>query len=68
MLFSDIDECAVHNFDCEQICNNLNGSAECKCHSGLRVDLSNPKKCVGELISKFLPDENFDFKNQNDLF
>lgn len=49
MLFSDIDECAVHNFGCEQICNNLNGSAECKCHSGLRVDKSNPKKCVGEL-------------------
>jgi hypothetical protein len=47
LLTSDIDECSEDNFGCEQICHNLNGSAECRCHAGLAVDGENPKKCVG---------------------
>lgn len=37
--------------ECEQICNNLPGTFECACHPGLRVDLDNVKKCIGEFFS-----------------
>lgn len=53
---SDINECD-QGFGCEQICNNLPGSAECKCHHGLQVDTEDDKKCIGKFEVIFKSDE-----------
>ena len=46
LLFLDIDECARNNGDCEQICNNIEGSFECQCEDGYLLDVDG-KQCTG---------------------
>ena len=41
----DINECQDRNGDCEQICNNSQGSYNCACGGGYIPDKSNRKKC-----------------------
>ena len=42
----DINECAVENGGCGQICNNLPGTYECKCEDGYLLD-TNSHSCSG---------------------
>lgn len=36
--FSDIDECEISG-SCEHLCNNTDGSYNCDCHYGYRLDV-----------------------------
>ena len=52
VLFAvDIDECALGNGNCDQICTNTLGSFECSCDSGFLLK-SDERGCEGELIMK----------------
>ena len=42
----DIDECAINNGGCEQICSNTDGGYYCMCQTGYFVDNTN---CTGQL-------------------
>lgn len=44
----DIDECQDNNGGCEQKCQNKLGSFECSCNSGLQIDTTNGKTCIGK--------------------
>ncbi|XP_068682562.1 uncharacterized protein [Montipora foliosa] len=41
----DVDECQSIS-DCMQICENTNGSYNCKCHADFEVDPEDPKNCI----------------------
>ncbi|XP_068728477.1 mucin-like protein isoform X2 [Montipora capricornis] len=41
----DVDECQSVS-DCMQICENTNGSYNCKCHADFEVDPEDPKNCI----------------------
>ncbi|XP_053387247.1 uncharacterized protein LOC123541978 [Mercenaria mercenaria] len=41
----DIDECEVNNGGCDQNCTNTDGSFECTCKSGYRVDSRDSSAC-----------------------
>ncbi|KNC24941.1 hypothetical protein FF38_08702, partial [Lucilia cuprina] len=43
----DIDECAIKNGGCEQLCQNLPGSFQCTCESGLQIDTLTGNTCIG---------------------
>lgn len=47
----DIDECAKFGSHCSQICENLEGSFECKCRPGFRLY---DERCVAEGDGPFL--------------
>ena len=38
MLFIDIDECKISGIRCGQKCQNLEGSYECKCFPGYKLE------------------------------
>ena len=42
----DINECAIMNGNCSQICTNTNGSFMCSCNSGYQLN-SNNQSCIG---------------------
>ena len=44
--YSDSDECAVNNGQCEQVCTNNVGSFRCSCRNGFILD-SNGFNCSG---------------------
>ena len=44
LFILDINECAVDNGGCDEVCINTNGSYSCQCDSGLKL-LSNKKSC-----------------------
>ena len=44
---SDIDECMEEIHDCEQICNNVNGSYTCSCNPGYIIDVD-LRSCNGK--------------------
>ena len=44
---TDVNECAIDNGGCEQVCNNTVGSYYCSCHSGYRLDVDD-HRCHGE--------------------
>ena len=46
-LFQDVDECAINNGGCEQVCNNTIGSFLCKCVTGYQLD-ENGFNCSGK--------------------
>lgn len=46
ILITDINECDTNNENCEQICENSQGSYQCKCHSGF--SLHKKHKCYGK--------------------
>ena len=35
---ADIDECAADDHGCQQLCRNIDGSFECYCRAGYRLD------------------------------
>ena len=45
-LLSDVDECTNNNGGCEQLCENKEGSHECKCNSGFTLE-GDGKSCKG---------------------
>ena len=45
-LLSDINECDMNNGDCEHLCVNKEGSFECKCNVGYRLQ-PDKKTCKG---------------------
>ena len=45
-VFADIDECAISNGGCEQLCTNLPGTYECSCISGYHKS-KDSKRCEG---------------------
>ena len=47
LLYTDINECEWDNGDCDQICNNEQGSYSCACWSGYTLDY-NGKTCIGQ--------------------
>ena len=49
LSFKDINECAVNNGDCEQLCNNSIGSYWCSCVAGYTLDTNN-MNCSGTQI------------------
>ena len=40
-LFTDINECAINNAGCSQVCNNTEGSYYCDCYPGYELGLNN---------------------------
>ena len=52
-LFSDIDECAVDNGGCSQICVNKPGSHECQCQDGYLLG-DDGKLCNGKNYNSIL--------------
>ncbi len=46
IFVSDFDECSFHS-PCEHECNNLEGSYECLCPSGYRLDVDG-HSCIGK--------------------
>jgi len=49
---SDVNECAINNGGCEQICNNTIGSFICTCGSGYQLD-ENRMNCSGKIWIDF---------------
>ena len=45
--YSDVDECAIANGECEQRCINTEGSFYCDCHEGHALESDN-RTCEGE--------------------
>ena len=43
-----MDECAINNGGCEQMCHNIIGSFYCTCGSGYQLD-ENGLNCTGKL-------------------
>ncbi|XP_060570002.1 uncharacterized protein LOC132728362, partial [Ruditapes philippinarum] len=41
----DVDECADNEDICDQVCTNTEGSFECMCRGGYKVDSENKSKC-----------------------
>lgn len=50
LYVTDEDECAVNNGGCSHKCLNTEGSYECVCPKGFKVQY-NQRVCVGECIS-----------------
>jgi len=50
VVHSDIDECAVDNGGCWQICTNLPGNLTCSCHIGYTLT-DDGKMCAGKHAS-----------------
>ena len=48
-LGPDINECAMYNGNCSQICTNTNGSYLCSCSSGYGLNADN-RTCTGEPV------------------
>ena len=48
-LLSDLNECEVDNGRCEQICDDLTPSYECRCWDGYRLE-ENGLNCTGILL------------------
>jgi len=46
---ADINECAMHNGNCSQLCSNNIGSFACSCHTGFRM-APDKRTCVGEFL------------------
>ena len=53
VLLSDIDECAVDNGGCDEICVNHNGSYLCQCDSDLQL-LSDKRSCGCEWYENYI--------------
>ena len=49
---TDINECAVLNGNCSQICTNRNGSYSCSCYAGYQL-LADKRSCNGEYLTMF---------------
>lgn len=61
----DINECAMHNGNCSQLCSNNIGSFACSCHTGFRMapdkrtcvdvdECSNPSSCpTGSCVNTY---------------
>ena len=49
IFYSDLNECAVDNGQCEQECSNNVGSFICSCTQGYRLD-SNGFNCSGKMV------------------
>ena len=45
-----MNECALNNGDCDQICNNTVGSFQCSCNRGYRLNL-NRMTCSGRITA-----------------
>ena len=53
-LHTDIDECATLNGNCSYICTNTNGSYQCSCRSGYKLDIDTIS-CIGKYrVAKLL--------------
>ena len=52
-ICKDIDECISNNGNCEQLCNNFNGSYSCSCNSGYQLD-QNQRNCTGIVLIYFI--------------
>ena len=64
---ADIDECAVNNGSCVDVCTNTNGSYFCSCNAGSLLG-ANAKTCTGkwtQITQSHLPLQ-FDLKNKNE--
>ena len=46
IIITDINECDTNNGNCDQICENSQGSYQCECHSGF--SLQGKHKCYGK--------------------
>ena len=47
-LTVDVNECALNNGGCEQVCNNSVGSFQCSCNRGYRLNLDR-MNCSGNM-------------------
>ena len=52
VLTSDVDECAINNGGCEQMCSNTIGSFYCTCESGYQLD-EDGMNCSGKIYTDF---------------
>jgi hypothetical protein len=62
----DVNECMSNNGGCEQTCVNSEGSYECICSSGSRLD-SDGKGCVGKYNKNVAPSISSLLDRQADL-
>ena len=46
---SDVNECAVSNGGCEQVCTDVSLGNNCSCYSGYSLD-ANLKNCTGKRV------------------
>ena len=49
LYFSDTDECATGDNNCEQVCINLSGTYECDCNDGYEL-LANGYGCQSKAM------------------
>ena len=47
---SDINECAVDNAGCQEVCTNIPGSYMCSCNDGFQLD-ENKHNCSGMQVN-----------------
>ena len=52
MLTVDVNECALNNGGCDQVCDNSVGSFQCSCNRGYRLNLDR-MTCSGRITIKF---------------
>jgi len=46
VFISDNDECKLKTHDCEQLCNNIEGSYQCTCLAGFTLN-TDQRNCTG---------------------
>ena len=57
-----MDECAINNGGCEQMCNNTIGSFYCSCGSGYQLD-ENGMNCSGKIYWTDFPQQLNDMES-----
>ena len=64
MWFVDVNECLTDNGECEQRCDNIDGSYQCSCWNGFELTSDNntctgmkmAMQCIANIIYHFISD------------
>ena len=51
IIYTDINECARNDGDCDDVCTNLQGSHQCSCVKGnLTLNQKDKQTCIGKCM------------------